>query len=70
MKVIILKDCACERDLHEITKYPREGLTVQKFKKGDELEFQEKMSNFYGSYYRVKTPKGFADISTKNSELS
>jgi hypothetical protein len=53
--------------MHEITNYPREGLTVQEFKIGDELELMSEWNNFYGSYYRCKTEKGYADINVNKS---
>jgi len=67
MYIKIIKDCCCEHDIHEITRYPREGLTVQEFKKDQELEVIDKWSNFYGTYYRCKTGKGHADIAIDNA---
>jgi len=57
--------------LHEITNYPREGLKVQSFAEGEELEVINEWNNFYGRYYRVKTegPVGFADIKVQNAEV-
>lgn len=69
-QIVITKDCECERDKHEITKYPRPGLTVQSFKVGEKLELVEEWSNFYGNYYRVRTEKGIADISIDNATLN
>jgi hypothetical protein len=68
MNIEIINDCECEHDLHEIKKYPRKGLTVQSFKIGEKLEFKKEWSNFFGSFYRVKTEKGYADISKKNAK--
>jgi hypothetical protein len=71
MKIKIVKDCACERDLHESLNYFRKGLKTQWFVEGEELEVIEEWNNFYGRYYRCKTegPAGFADIKVQNAEV-
>lgn len=69
-QIVITQDCECEHDKHEITKYPRPGLTVQSFKVGEKFELINEWSNFYGDYYRVRTEKGHADISVENAALN
>ena len=68
VKIKITAACCCEHDLHEITNYPRQGLTLQQFKAGDELEVKNEWTNCYGSYYRCQTAKGYADILTTKAE--
>lgn len=69
MKVIIIKECSCEHDLHEITNYPRPGLTVQKFAVGQELIVEKEWHNWYGKYYRCTTDKCYADIAITNAKV-
>lgn len=70
MRIKITKDCSCEHDAHEMRNYPREGLSVQQFVEGEELEVEKKWANFYGTYYRCPTEslKSYADISVRNAE--
>ena len=67
MKIKITNDCVCESDNHEVATYPREGLTVQSFKAGAELELVKRWDNMCGTFYKVKTQKGFADIKESNA---
>jgi hypothetical protein len=67
-RIEIITDCCCEHDLHEQTNYPREGLTLQRFKAGDVLEVEKVWSNCYSKYYRCITPKGYADIDVSNAK--
>jgi len=67
LKIKIIKDCCCEHDLHEMTNYSRYGLTLQEFEDGDVLEVEKEWTNFYGSYYRCTTEKGYADIKVQNA---
>lgn len=53
-KIEIIEDCKCAKDEHEILNYPREGLVLRAFKKGQILEVQDEWMNFYGTYYNVK----------------
>lgn len=67
MEIEITADCECEYGKHETKNYPREGIVTQAFKAGTRFELIDSWANFYGSYYRVKTDKGYADISTENA---
>lgn len=62
MKFRVKEDCFCSHYMHEITNYPRPGLKELKLKKGDEVEYIDTYTNFYGSYIRVTNGEDEMDI--------
>lgn len=68
-KYIVKQDCLCQHYIHEITKYPREGLVEKKLLKGDVVELLEEWSNFYGTYLRVEKDGEYYDMLHNNLEI-
>ena len=67
-KMRVVKDCFCERYLHEARNYPRPWLEELKLTKGDIVDFVEDWTNLYGSYSRVSFNGTFYDILPENLE--
>jgi hypothetical protein len=67
-KFKVKEDCFCEGYLHELLRYPREGLIEKKLYKDDIVELKEEWSNFYGSYLRVLKDGKHYDMFHKNLE--
>lgn len=65
-KLKVTQDCFCQHYIHEKTNYPREGLVEKKLKKGDIVNFDEKFTNFYGTYWRVEKEGVEYDIFPEN----
>ena len=68
MHIEIISDCECEHIKHEIKNYPREGLVAKHFRAGERFTVEKKWRNMIGHYYRIKTPKGTADIAVHNAK--
>lgn len=65
-RVLIINDCFCESDVHEIANYPREGLTIKSISAGTVCEYLSEWSNFYGTYVKVMYEGRIHDIDPKN----
>lgn len=69
MKIEIKKNCLCAHYMHEMLRYPREGLVSKEFKVGEQFDVIEDWSNFYGTYYRVKVDGKSHDIEKHNCKI-
>lgn len=65
-RVLVINDCVCESDAHEIAYYPRKGLDIKSISAGTVCEYLSEWSNFYGTYVRVMHEGLIHDIDPKN----
>lgn len=65
-KMIVLNDCTCQHDEHEMFRHFREGLRIKSLKKGDIVEVVNNWSNFYGNYDRVEKDGETYDLKSGN----
>ena len=71
MKIRIKRDCKCEKDLHEMTFYPRSWYKAKPaLKAGAEYLYDgEQYTNCYGLYLVVHTPDGEYHIDPRHCEV-
>lgn len=50
----VYQGCTCEQSKHELKKYPRPGIKIERLYPGDIVVYLGGMTNFYGSYKKFK----------------
>lgn len=60
--MIVTRDTQCQGAIHELTRYPREGIDEKLIKEDSIVKFKNEWSNMYGNYIRVTKDGKWYDL--------